>query len=365
MIKVLYDYQIFSMQQYGGISRYFANLYAHFKRSETVEAKLGVLYSRNHYIERFASGREAFWGAFRSKHRLHKRNKKYCESLLLENDFDIFHPTYYHPYFLDSCRKPFVITVHDLIHELFPEYFPPDYEYLAFKKEVITRADHIIAISATTQEDLQRIYGIPPEKISLVYHGYTNKYGFSNEVKLDVSDYLLFVGDRKLYKNFMRFLEAAASVIRSNNKLLLICAGGGAFSNEEKKKIESLGIKDSVFQKNVEDDILFELYRKALAFIFPSEYEGFGFPVLEAFDAGCPVALSDNKCFREVAGDAALYFDPHDTENMGQVIRSLIEDKVLAESLRRAGKHQVQLFPMRNCMEGTEAVYQKLAKKNQ
>jgi glycosyltransferase involved in cell wall biosynthesis len=363
VIKVLYDHQVFSLQRYGGISRYFANLYHSYKQGGDIDPKLALLHSRNHYIneDRFAILPAAGNLLFRSDRKLYKANQFYSKWKLQKNSFDIFHPTYYDTYFLDKLKKPFVLTVHDMIYELFPQFFEKTDKYLLYKTEIIKRADHIIAISQSTKSDIQEFFSIPDEKISVVHHGFLNEANGGQHTVLPLEQpYVLFVGDRKTYKNFNRFAEALFPVMQKNKDLCLVCTGGGKFSTDENGLLEKYKMIDRCMQVSADNALLNQLYQKAELFVFPSLYEGFGFPLLEAFNAGCPVAASNTSCFKEVGGDAVLYFDPCNAEEMTATFDMLIRNKQLATNLAMTGKKQLQKFTMEKCAAETLAIYKKL-----
>jgi len=362
-MKVYFDHQIFSMQRFGGISRYFANIYSYLNSHGHPDCKLLVLYSRNHYIQDLKLPLPPFLGEtfLKKQHKLERWNKKYSRQMIRKNDFDLLHPTYYHPYFLTKLKKPFVLTVHDMIHELFPEYFSPHDHFVPFKRATITKADHIIAISQSTKNDLQQIFNIPEHKITVVYHGY-----MENHQEEDLSftppfqDYILYVGDRGTgYKNFSRFVRAVQPLLDRYN-INLICTGGGDWGAAERELLLRAGIQDRTKQIAATEAQLNTLYQKAIAFVFPSLYEGFGFPILEAFKNNCPVISSNTSCFKEVGGDAAAYFDPYQQEEMTQVIESVINSSDKAAQLRNRGIQQLSKFSMEQCMEGTLDVYKKL-----
>ncbi len=357
-MKILFDHQTFTNQKYGGISRYFANLYYGLDSIPNVAPKLGLLATNNGYIDKSSLPLSGFIDKLVKKQsRRNKYNKWYCRYLLKQGDYDIFHPTYYNPYFLNAVKKPFVITVHDMIHELYPQYFAQQDAFTAgYKAEVINRADHIIAISECTKRDLQKFYAIPDNKITVVYHGY--KMGHTSPLtSATTSDkYLLYVGDRDNYKNFNTFAEAVAPLLITNN-LKLICAGGGAFNDIEKKFLAEMNIADRTDQRYVTDEVLAALYSNAEAFIYPSLYEGFGLPVLEAFNNNCPVIMSSTSSLPEVGGEAAVYFNPTDQRSIANAIQQVVSNKMLQDRLRVLGKQQLDRFNFSNTLQQTINVY--------
>ncbi|MBB5397099.1 glycosyltransferase family 1 protein [Mucilaginibacter sp. AK015] len=362
MIKIQFDHQAFSMQRYGGISRYFANIQKHLANSSEFSYNRGLLFTNNAYIkdQKFPLP-EWLWRAFITKDRkIFKYNRKYSKYCVRNHDYDIFHPTYYNPYFLSSIKKPFVLTVHDFIHELFPEYFLPNDDTAHYKSLLIKKAAHIIAISQSTKNDLQRIYNIPDDKVSLVYHGY-EPVAANNEPKAHIpgTEYILFVGDRPAYKNFFKWVTAVTPLLTKYN-INVICAGGGEFTKTELDFIHRLNIKNKIRQVWATEAMLASLYQNALLFAYPSLYEGFGFPILEAFANSCPVAVSNTSCFKEVGGDAAVYFDPYSIESMQMSIDGILSKAVDTDKMRGAGSAQLSNFTMESCMQKTTKVYRSL-----
>ncbi len=235
-------------------------------------------------------------------------NRDCCEKLLKKQSFDVFHPTFFNPYFLDYLgKKPFVLTIHDMIPELYPQYFAKDDMQVIGKQILAPKASAIIAVSENTKKDIVRILHVPEEKVHVIYHGCS----FNKPAELlrpyDFP-YLLYVGDRNIYKDFIQFVQSSASTLCKHDGLKLVCTGK-PFTSLEWSLFESLGIQDRVVHHWVEnDDEFYSLYHFAEFFVYPSEDEGFGIPILEAYAADCPVLLNNASCFPEIAGDAAVCF---------------------------------------------------------
>lgn len=361
-MKILFDHQIFDAQVFGGISRYFGTLISGLDLQKEVKVKVSVLYTENYYLKDKRAWKLAnSFGnlVFKRKNRISKWNKVYSRFCISKDDFDIFHPTYYHPYFLKTLKKPFVLTVHDMIHELFPEYFGPEDITAANKKLLVAAAKHIIAISETTRIDLMRLLDVPSEKITVVYHGHTlikNDYKRSNELP---AHYILFIGGREGYKNFESLAIAVALVMKNDPELKMVCAGGGHFTEAEITHLLNLDILDRTVQYNASDDMLYTMYKNAKAFVYPSLYEGFGLPILEAFEAECPVILSKTPCFIEVAGEAAVYMNTADKDEMAATIEMFLTNETLRANLISEGKKRLQNFSMEKCLRETMEVYSK------
>lgn len=328
-MKVLYDLQAFDMQTHGGVSRCFAELYSH--RPAFVDAHISVKETDNVYLQElgfppkgtlyknFLCDKDTKLKHFLFKlkyniqygkfSRLDKRpliNLFETESVLKKGDFDIFHPTFFDDYFLPFLgKKPFVITVHDMI----PEIFSIDKHQVEQKLAIIPKATHIIAVSERTKQDLVRIMHVPEEKVSVIYHGSDEEPYTPSTTAPIAEEYILFVGTRYEYKNFKAFCKSCVGILKRHPQLKIVCTGV-PFSPEEIQFFESLGIKDRMVHKFVQtSQELLDLYHYAFTFVYPSKYEGFGIPILEAYKADCPVMLNRASCFPEIAGDAAVFFD--------------------------------------------------------
>ncbi|HEY0895878.1 MAG TPA: glycosyltransferase family 1 protein, partial [Sphingobacteriaceae bacterium] len=315
MPRIFIDHQKFSTQKYGGISRYFANIIDALEEEEGFDVILGVLQSPNEYLKerRFdANWLQSLLGS-RYNSKIYSLNQRYSRRLLKKNDFDLFHPTYYDPYFFRELKKPLLITVHDMTHERLPEYFWAEDPLTYNKRLNIERADKIIAISETTRQDLVQYAKVDPRKVEVIYHGIDLSEPVSVKPVPGIPpDFVLYVGDRSGFKNFYLFLRAFKELSYKFPGIKLVLCGGGRLAVAEREYLHNLGLTGSVSHYHVTDEELNYLYSKALVFVYPSLYEGFGLPILEAFRTECPIILSDIDCFREIAGNAAEYFTSKD-----------------------------------------------------
>jgi len=386
-MKVLFDHQIFETQNYGGISRYFQELISSLSNMEGLECTLPVKFSSNEhllssllnekahankkpdYYNQFLSGLD-FPGKWKLYNFLYKdsksrdislMNREYSLSEIAKKDFDIFHPTYYDNYFEKHIGdKPFVITVHDLIGETFPDQSTGNISYLQdCKKSLINNASAIIAVSNNTKNDIIRYYGIDDEKITVIYHGNSLINKKPVQVKGLPEKYLLFVGNRSKYKNFTRFISAIKPVLSDDQDLFLVCTGK-EFNLDEKQLINELELSNKIIQKYVDDSGLAYLYTHAAAFIFPSLYEGFGIPILEAFGFGCPAILSNTSSLPEIGDDAAQYFDPEDLNSILQTIICVLNNESLRTGMIKKGYERQKLFSWEETALKTKKVYEKV-----
>jgi glycosyltransferase involved in cell wall biosynthesis len=217
---------------------------------------------------------------------------------------------------------PVVMTVHDMIHERFSHMFDTvaDERFRQLKKRCMLAADKVICVSHTTQQDVLDILGIVPAKTQVVSHAHSDSFRVTDAAVGLTADpikgpYLLYVGMRSHHKNFRVLLETYSHWDRRNE--LGLVAVGAPWSSEERGHLEELGISDRVhLLKNVDDETLCHLYNQASAFVFPSLYEGFGIPLLEAMACGCPIIASRIPSTLEVARECPIYFEPTQPDDL-------------------------------------------------
>lgn len=367
-MKVIFDGIIYSLQPQGGITRYANELISGMSKHNDVE----VLMHKTRYNESPVQSENCTPVSLPFTQKILKylsfpvdtfftkqfiSKKKYSEG--------IFHSTYYRHY--KNLNIPQVVTVHDMIHERFDHFNTFSGRiFMKRKKKVVESADHVICISEQTKKDLQEKYNIPKEKISVVHHGVSATFFEKpTESELQVTlqthsitkPFVLFVGTRGAYKNFEAFISAFATW--KNKDVEVVVVGGGAFSKPEQQLVEVLKIKERVHALgNVTDEELRNLYTSAKALVFPTEYEGFGLPLLESYACGTPVIANDIPVFREIAADTPLYIDPknqisfHDA--FDAVLRDVDEDATMyRETLARS-------FTWEKAVEKTKEVYKRL-----
>lgn len=363
-MKILYDHQIFTAQKYGGISRYFYELVHEFDNTQEVQCEIPLLVSNNHYIsdKKFVNSMDLLPNKqFRGKIRIFNYlNKPNTILKLKQQNFDIFHPTYYDPYFLKYLgNKPFVLTVYDMIHEKFSDMFSPADKTTEQKRLLVEKATKIIAISQSTKKDLIEFFGTDESKIEVVYLGNSMFPKPNSNIGFEIpKKYLLFVGSRGGYKNFERFIKSVANLLEQDKELFVVCAGGGKFGSSEMQLFSDLGIAGQVLQYSLDDESLAYFYKNALAFIFPSLYEGFGIPVLESFACGCPLICSNTSSLPEIAGDGAFYFDPYSEESIKNAVLKVLEDVALREDLITKGQERLKQFSWKQTAEQTKKIYE-------
>lgn len=363
-MKVAFDYQIFSLQAFGGISRYYVSLAEQLQLMGHTPRIFAPLHCNEYLSE---SSPQILEGK-----RVARRNSKLMRFSLPVNNFlsnrqikkwgaDLVHETYFSMFKAPKRSCPTVLTVYDMVHEKYPEEFSKWGNISVRKRAAVERADHVICISDSTRRDLVREFQVCESKISVVHLGFDNFAEVSPQSNQSIGidrPYLLFVGNRAGYKNFQGFLKAYALSIALKADYDIVCFGGGAFTASEKALMQVLGLSmDRVHYRGGSDKALGDLYSQATVFVYPSMYEGFGLPPLEAMAKGCPVVVSRSSSMPEVVGDAGFYFDPHSIEEMSTAIEKVVFSSSLRQSLVSTGYNRLQKFSWASCAEKTMDVY--------
>ena len=362
-MKVLLDPQIFLVQKFGGISRLFVEVWKGSVENKDIDFECPLLYSENYHLNE--SGLEPknvfnvfhnlnFKGTGRIKDLLKSSSINKTKKKLKAQQFDVFLSTYYDTYFLEHLnKKPFILTVYDMIHEIFPEYFTSDTKTIPRKKILIENADKIIAISKQTKKDILKFYPtVSADKIDVVYLSQTIIENGTSIADQLPKNFILFVGNRGAYKNFKLFVETAVPFLKADPTLYIVCAGGGRLLEKEIEMLKELGINERITQKDYKDSELASFYKKAKFFVFPSAYEGFGIPTLEAMKCGCPVILADSSCLPEIGGGAAVYFESGNSSSLANAIDTMLKDQLLRKDLIEKGFRRVQEFSWEKTAEG-------------
>lgn len=261
-----------------------------------------------------------------------------------------------------------VVTVHDLGYLRYPEaHTAAQRLYLRFSTIWSARAaSHLIAVSAATRSDLVRLAGVSPASITVVHHGVAERFrqpvadpARARAIVGGDEPYFLYVGTVQPRKNLVRVIEAFANASRrladaGIAPILVIAGKRGWLSEGIAQRAAECGVAHRVrFVGYVADDDLPALYREALGFVFPSLYEGFGMPVLEAMACGTPVLTSNSSSLPEVAGDAALMVDPLDVGAIAEGLARLACDAALRQDLRQRGYQRAAQFTWDRCAEET------------
>lgn len=303
-----------------------------------------------------------------------KEQTKFLKILNREK-LDLMHFTHFNAPI--KYKKPFIVTIHDLTHTLFPGRKMQGLVYrLAYKavvKSAVKKAKRIIAVSQNTKEDLQRILNVSTHRIDVVYEGVNEEYGqFSDAKKEEAKNYLkqrykikppflLYTGVHRYHKNLPRLIKAFKLLALEYPKLQLVITGkeDPIYPEvENEAKTHNLE-KKIIFPGLVPEEDLIALYNLAEVYVFPSLYEGFGLPILEAMQCGTPVCASNSSSLPEVAGEGnALFFDPNEETDIAAKIAKLLEDESLRKDLIERGLQRVKDFSWKKMAQEILKIYE-------
>ena len=286
---------------------------------------------------------------------------------------DVLHVQYTAPPF---CRVPVVATIHDLAFEHMPETFTRrgSFQLKLTVRRTAQRAVRIATVSEYSRQDLLRTYQLSPEKVAVTYNGvdsYFTAEASPNEVadirqRFGISrNYLLAVGSLQPRKNLIRLIRAYAKLRSENENFTpqLVIVGrklwlaDEIFAEVRQRHADYLGADDVILTGYASDQDLPKLYRQATAFVYPSLFEGFGLPPVEAMACGTPVVTSNVSSLPEVTGDAALLVDPLDQSSIESALLKIVGDEALRARLREQGIQQAKRFTWREAAEKTLQLY--------
>ena len=352
-MKVLFDHQIFNYV-FGGAAKYFVMLLSHLPR-ECWECT--AIASSSEYIKRKALMKYLPY-EFRGQTVLMEYlNRPYTNCIMRQGQFDVFHQTNFGTYCLKSLgNKPMVTTYHDSNLST----IDPHPEIVERQRISLERADAVICVSNHTKSDMLRLFHLDAQKVKVIYHGIERPdMSVLAEQRVVKDDYILYVGRRSAYKNFRKFIEVFSELHLKYPKIKVVCTSN-VFSKEEQMRFKELGIEDCMIHVAADETTMLRLYRDALFFAFPSFYEGFGMPILEAWSCGCPVVLSDASCFPEIAGSGGLFFKPESKEDMLRQFDAVLSDSCLRKKLVLNGYERMKRFSWEKCAEEHMQLYRTL-----
>jgi len=358
-MKIAFDYQVFSSQKYGGISRYFFELSQVMGDLSGVDLKIISPFYVNEYLKYKPMSTVGIHVPQLAKTgRIYRAVNKFISSGVMRRySPDIVHETYYSYAGVAPKHSKVVVTVQDMIHEILPQNFSSRDKTRGEKAASINRADHIICASENTYNDLVEILRVPGDKVSVVHHGFELMFSPSG-LRRHKDPYILFVGNRGGYKNFDCLLQAYAITPFLYKNFHLVVFGGGVLTPYEKARINQLSSEGlHIYQQNGDDSVLADLYKFAEVLVYPSLYEGFGIPPLEAMSCGCPVICSNISSIPEVVGDAAVLFEPESVESLVAALLELLDNTPFRNELLVKGYEQCKKFSWRKSAMETLNVY--------
>lgn len=374
-MHILYDHQLFSLENTWGMSKYYIELMEQLLR-DGHEISIPVWRTNNSYLLDFLENNKnnqnlhipkqistLFLGkTFKGKNNLLYRYNKllfYYYKKIILSWVDMVHMTLFDPYMISTLKNqniPYIFTVYDLNHKTQQLSGIRMCDYAEHGIAKLARyAKWIICVSGQTKKDVLKFYPtIDENKIQVIYHsihlhenvGRSLDSWWHADWRFDTIlpwNYILYIGKRAAdYKNFKPFVQAIAPLLSEN--LTLKCLGHMEFDQSELELIKNLHIEQFIERIWGNEEEKFRLLHNTSCFVYPSLAEGFGIPILEARNAGAPVLCSAIQVFMEVGQWACLYFDPKNEENMREIIWSVVRNTVLQENLRTAGYDRVRLF---------------------
>jgi len=373
-LRVAYDREIFVRQQRGGVSRYFAELTAAFTHHPELLISPELLFTRTDNAHLRAMVPE-LTSAMSPLHPVPRGIPRMVNSTDLVKDLylryragaspiigaaDWVHATYFRPMGADvrQARK-LAVTLYDMTPESLGKSLSSG-PYRG-KHELARRADLVIAISHTTAAQFAAFVPDHEHKIVVIPLGVDAAFYRADHGRPSIDfPYLLFVGSRQQYKRF-DLLVAAVQSVRARGLDLGLVIAGHPMSAEEQQQVRAALPANRLRHLTPADDELAALYQSAVAFVFPSQSEGFGLPILEAFASGCPVIASDIPVFREVAGAAAHYFTPGSSESLADAITAVTSDDTISTDMRALGHDRAAQASWLSTARKTAAAYRDFA----
>jgi len=363
-MKIVYDHQIFSLQNTGGASRYYYELLRYLSTVPEVQTEVFVGFSGLVYplqnLPPLNTNVKRFPGVLPPGTPRYAINELMGNLVaILNRTSDIYHST--HCRFMPFVRaRRLLVTHQDCTYERYP-IFSHTKTVLSARKKVFKQADAIICISEATRKDLLDFYNVDPAKTRVIHLGVTDlprSQVAARELRaLMRRQYLLYVGRRAYHKNFIAFLRAFRDV-QLHEDFDLLTLGGGDFNQEEAALVRALGLADSVVSVPIaSDSLLAEAYAAARVFVYPSLWEGFGIPPLEAMRAGCPVVACRAGAIPEVCLDAAFYFEPDDKTSLNAILLRATNDEEARKRAIDRGREIAAKYPWEKCGAQTLAFY--------
>lgn len=372
-MKILYDGQLYTIQNRGGVNRYFSNLICRLPESFipwlTVFQSYEFDYPTHPNLKKITYQRIKF-RPFRLSRWLEKNY-----SLLLEQKhfygaahskrMNVAHPTgnsllTQQPIQNYSC--PVVITVHDMIQELFPNMVASSAQQVEEKRKAIQAAQAIICVSENTKKDLLERYKLSEDRVVVTHLASELDVNLAYGSELVSSrPYFLYVGSRYTYKNFDGLLLAFSKAVSVQPDILL-CVVGVPFNEFEGKRISELNLTNHIENYGqVSDRYLAKLYRCSVAFVYPSLYEGFGIPLLEAMACGTAVVASNCSSIPEVVGDAGILFSPKAVTDLADILLLLLNSATERDRLIDKGFQRAKQFSWHKTTAQTVEIYRSVA----
>ena len=364
-MKLLYDYQAFAMQSRGGVSRVMYELIKYGLDQPGVECSVwgGIHqnFSMDDLVRKYPrQARGIKMPNCLSKARVLRGCNKYLFPFYARRyQPDICHYTFFTTAVLPA-RTKVVVTVHDLITELFPQHYARNDKQARLRAKALKKADGVICVSEHTRSDLLRLYDLDESRVVVAYNGNSLDKVPDPVVPSLEKPYFLFVGARNGWRKNFDVILRALVITPELKDIDLVCFGSIRFSVEEIAHFKSIGLADRIHYFGGNDAVLAGFYCNALGMIYPSRYEGFGLPPVEAMSLGCPVISSSAPPMPEIIGSAAIFFDSESEEELSVALLQCVGDSGFRETLIAKGREQAKLFSWEKSCEKVYKLYDRL-----
>ena len=354
-MKILFDDIIYEIQKAGGISKYWSKLTNYFSLNDNVE----VINVQGKNVESNVFCPKKIKHKTYSQDWLPIKIRRYLP-VFKTYDCDIFHSSYYRTPFFTNAKLKQIVTVHDFMYEFFDTGLKKKI-HIWQKRKSMLRADAVICVSRHTRQDLIRLYPeVNREILYVVPNGVDKEFKVIDGVRKK-QDFLLYVGNRMGCKNFNFILKLIIeSKFIQDKEFYILCVGGGKFTKDELGLFAEFGVSEKIKQVLfIESEELNLLYNQAYALLFPSKYEGFGIPALEAQMAGCPVIYARTSSLPEVMGYKELGYALDDIKEADHKLQ-LLEDDTFRKYIAERGISFASKLTWENSVNLTYEVYQKV-----
>ncbi|MBI5404749.1 MAG: glycosyltransferase family 4 protein [Candidatus Kerfeldbacteria bacterium] len=358
-----------------GLGRYVERLLNELDRIETDHTFVVFLRAEN--FEDFRPTREGRFEKIKAPWRWYSLGEQLgMPRLLAKSRLDLMHFPHFNVPLLTRGR--FVVTVHDLILNKFPTerastlepmlYWAKHAAYMRVIRSAIRRSRHVLAVSENTSRDIQSTYGLSADRISVTYEG-CDPPGDRGTAGIDLAEHFgitgpfaMYVGTSYPHKNLERLIDAAVRLRQRGERFQVVLVGRNDFFSKRlqeyvRQRLPAADRGAIIFTGYVDDRVLNALYAAATLYVFPSLYEGFGLPGLEAMARGVPVAAARASCLPEIFGSAAAYFDPDSTDDLAAVVKRLMDSQAEREQLQTRGYEQVGRYSWKRMAQQTLDVY--------
>jgi len=364
--KILLDNIIFNLQEYGGVSNYWYNLLEKSLENNYIFYFKDNYLNKNYYRSSIKLPDERI---IKDRSKVPLKIKRYLSIKNIDKSCNVFHSSYYR-YAKGNIKN--VTTVYDFVYEKYISKYNFKRVFHSWQKYwAIKCSNYIIGISKNTLDDMLKYYPeFKNKKMRVIHLGINddfypvekkNDFTIIKNRKLYDNSYFFYFGNRRGYKNFVLLIKAYSNLIKNNKNIpKLIVAGGGSFNKEEMKLLREKEVLTNTLKlKKIDDNELNLLYNYCSGFIYPSLYEGFGLPVIEAMKAGAPVICSNSSSIPEVAEEAAIYIDPYNVFELEEALLGLLDNSA-RKDLIYLGHKQSRKFSWDKMYRETLGIYNSL-----